>query len=71
LTVQQYPRQRFKGEQMPFDGTGFPARPDQPRRSNHNDNIVSLIIIALAFCLLLMPIPLVVLIDIARYLQAG
>lgn len=56
---------------MPFDGTGFPARPDQPRRSNHNDNIVSLIIIALAFCLLLMPIPLVVLIDIARYLQAG
>jgi len=69
--VQQYPRQRFKGKQMPFDGTGFPARPDQPRRSNHTDNMVSFIIIALASCLLLMPISLFVLIDVARYLQAG
>jgi len=69
--VQQYPWQRFKGKQMPFDGTGFPARPEQPRHSNRADNIVSFIIIALASCLLLMPISLVVLIDIARYLQAG
>ena len=54
---------------MPFDGTGFPERREQPRRAGPNDNTVSLLIIVLAFCLLVMPISLGVLVDIARYVR--
>jgi len=56
---------------MPFDGVGFPGRPDQPRRSTHGDNLISFVIVALAFCLLAMPITLFALIDIARYLRSS
>ncbi len=54
---------------MPFDGTGF--RREQPRRRppGPGDNAVSIIIIALAFSLLVMPISLTAIVDIVRYLR--
>ncbi len=54
---------------MPFDGTGFPERQPGRRPSRPGDNTVSLIIIALAFSLLVMPISLTALVDIVRYLR--
>ena len=53
---------------MPFDGTGFPERPGR-RPSRPGDNTVSLVIIAIAFSLLVMPISLTALVDIVRYLR--
>ncbi len=54
---------------MPFDGTSFPARRDQPRRAAPGDNAVSLLIIAVAFGLLVMPISLSAFADIIRYIR--
>ncbi len=55
---------------MPFDGAGFPAKPDPPRRSAPTDNMASLIIILLAFGLLVMPISMGAFIDIVHYLRS-
>ena len=54
---------------MPFDGTGFPEDQPERRRSRPGDNTVSLIIIALAVGLLVMPVSLTALVDILRYLH--
>ncbi len=55
---------------MPFDGTGFlPERQPQRRPAKPGDNAISLIIIALAFSLLVMPISLTALVDIVRYFR--
>ncbi len=54
---------------MPFDGTGFPERLPRRRPAKPGDNAVSLIIIALAFSMLVMPISLTALVDIVRYLR--
>ena len=54
---------------MPFDGTGFPERRDQPRRGAPGDNAVSLLIIAVAFGLLVMPISLSAFVDIVHYIR--
>ena len=56
---------------MPFDGTEFPREEPRPRRSGPGDNTVSVIIIALAFSLLVMPISLTALVDIIRYLRSS
>ena len=56
---------------MPFDGTGFSDRRPQRRPAKPGDNAISLIIIALAFSLLVMPISLTALVDIVRYLRAS
>ena len=54
---------------MPFDGTSFPARREQPRRAAPGDNAVSLLIIIIAFGLLVMPISLAALVDIVHYFR--
>ena len=54
---------------MPFDGTGFPERKPGRRPRHPGDNMVSLIIIAIAFSLLIMPISLTALVDIVRYIR--
>ncbi len=56
---------------MPFDGVDFQARPERPNRSNPGERVVSLLVLALAFCLLVMPISMAALVDIVRYLQGG
>ena len=58
-----------EGEHMPFDGTNFPERRNQPRRAAPGDNAVTLLIIAVAFGLLVMPISLSAFVDIVRYLR--
>jgi len=54
---------------MPFDGTGFEPEPQQPRRQAPSSNAATFIILALAFCLLAVPISLSAFVDIARYLH--
>ena len=54
---------------MPFDGTGFPERRNLPKRSAGDDNAATVIIVALAFSLLVMPISLSALVDIVRYVR--
>jgi len=54
---------------MPFDGSDFPPRGDQPRGGAPNDNAVSVIIIALAVVLLVMPLSLSGLVDVVRYVR--
>lgn len=55
---------------MPFDGADFPPRRDPPRRATADDNIVTALIIAIAFCLLMMPFTLGALVSIVRYLRS-
>ena len=52
---------------MPFDGRDFPQRP--PRRPTASDNTVSIIILAVAISLLVLPVSLDGLVDIIRYLR--
>lgn len=56
---------------MPFDGTGFPERRNSPRRSAGDDNAATLIIVAVAFSLLVMPISLGALVDIVQYMRGN
>ena len=56
---------------MPFDGTNF--SPNPPRRGPPrapSDNAVSIIILAVALSLLVMPISLTALVDIVRYIRS-
>lgn len=54
---------------MPFDGTDFPERRNPPRRPAGSDTAATLIIAAVAFGLLVMPISLSALVDIVRYVR--
>ena len=56
---------------MPFDGTDFPHRGTPPGRPNSDDNVVTVIIVLLSFCLLVMPISLTVFVDIVRYVRGS
>ena len=56
---------------MPFDGTGFPHRRPGRGRATKGDYVVSFIIIAIAFGLLVMPISLTALVDIVRYVRGS
>ena len=51
---------------MPFDGSGFSRRGNQPRRETGDDNLVSALLIVIALVLLLTPISLGALVDIVR-----
>ena len=53
---------------MPFDGAGFRPEPEQPRRRPASSTAATFIIVALAFCLLAVPISLSAFVDITRYL---
>lgn len=54
---------------MPFDGVGFPPPRPERRPSRPGDNTVSVIIIAIAVTLLVMPISMAALVDVVRYLD--
>lgn len=56
---------------MPFDGTDFPRGDQPPRRGAPDDNAATWIIVALAFCLLVMPVSLSGLVDIIRYMRGN
>jgi len=56
---------------MPFDGAGFHPRRDRRRPATPSDNVVTFIILAVAFCLLVMPISLEAFADIIRYLRGS
>ncbi len=52
---------------MPFDGTGFPREPRQPRRTTRSDNMVSAAIVAIALGLLVTPVSVAAFVDLLRY----
>ena len=54
---------------MPFDGAGFQPERPQPGRSAPSDNAVTVIIVACAMALLVMPISIAAIADIVRYVQ--
>jgi hypothetical protein len=54
---------------MPFDAAGFPPAPPRPERRRSGDNVVTALIIVLSVALLVMPVSLAALMDIAHYLQ--
>ena len=56
---------------MPFDGTDFPPPRDDGEHRPANDNLVTFLIIAIATLLLVTPISLAALADIARALRPG
>ena len=56
---------------MPFDGVDFQPRPEPPSRAAPGERVVSLLVLALALCLLVMPISMAALVDIVRYLQGN
>ena len=55
---------------MPFDGTSFQPEPRGPRRAAPSDNTVTLIIVAVALALLVMPISLTAFVDVVRYVRS-
>ena len=54
---------------MPFDGTDFPERRDEPRRTAPSDNAACVLIVVVAFILLVMPISLHALADIVAFVS--
>ncbi len=54
---------------MPFDGTDFSDRRPQPDPDKPSDNAVCLLIIAVAFGALVLPISLQAFADIFRYVH--
>jgi hypothetical protein len=54
---------------MPFDGGNFPERRPQPQPARPSDTAVCLIIMAVAFSMLVLPISLQAFADIVKYLQ--
>ncbi len=54
---------------MPFDGTDFSDRRPQPDPAKPSDNAVCLLIIAVAFGALVLPISLQAFADIFRYVH--
>jgi hypothetical protein len=54
---------------MPFDGAGF--QPERgPRPSAPSDNLVTLIIVAFAMALLVMPVSVAAIVDIVTYIRS-
>ncbi len=54
---------------MPFDGTDFQPPPKQPRGNAPSGHALSVIIVAGAVFLLVMPFSLAAFVDIVRYLH--
>ena len=55
---------------MPFDGSEGEWRRSDPKRSKRDETIITVIIVALAVMLLLMPLTVGSLADIVHYLRA-
>jgi hypothetical protein len=63
-------RRSFTEAALPFDGADFPERGDgEPRRTASNDTVATIIIVAIAVCLLVTPISVNALVDIIRYIR--
>ena len=56
---------------MPFDSTDFPGPRDDGGRRSPNDNLITVLIVAIATLLLITPISLAALGDICRALWPG
>ena len=54
---------------MPFDGSDHEWRRSDPKRSKRDETIITLIIVALAVVMLVMPLTVGGLVDIVRYLR--
>ena len=54
---------------MPFDGSDHEWRGSQPKRSKRDDTIVTVMIVALAVMLLILPLTVGSLVDIVHYLR--
>ncbi len=54
---------------MPFDGTDFQPGPIPSKRTTSGDNLVSIMIVAIALALLLTPFSLAGLEDIVAYVR--
>ena len=51
---------------MPFDGVDFPLRRDPPRREPPSDDFVILMIVAVAYAVLVMPMAFAGYLDVTR-----
>ncbi|WP_428376439.1 hypothetical protein [Lichenicoccus sp.] len=54
---------------MPFDGVDFEPRREKPVRGAPGDNLVTVLIVVLAICMLVTPISVAGLVDTIRYLR--
>lgn len=54
---------------MPFDGLDFKPKPEKPARAGPGDNLVTVLIVLLAICMLVTPISVAGLVDTIRYLR--
>ena len=54
---------------MPFDGSDFPERPGRPRRMITDDDVISLVIVAVSVGALLLPVSITGFADIVHYIQ--
>jgi hypothetical protein len=54
---------------MPFDGAGFQPERPVPRPAAPSDNVVTLIIVAFALALLVMPVSVAAIVDIVAYFR--
>ena len=56
---------------MPFDGTGFQPEPRGRGPSAPSDNMITMIIVAFALALLVMPISVAGLVDLVKYIRSS
>lgn len=54
---------------MPFDGSDHEWRRSDPKRSRRDDTVITVIIVALAMVMLIMPLTVGSLVNIVRYLR--
>ena len=54
---------------MPFDGADLDPPRKKPARGGAGDNLVTVLIVVLAICMLVMPISVASLMDTVRYLR--
>ena len=56
---------------MPFDDTNFEPPRKKPARGGPDDNLVTVLIVVLAICMLVTPISVAGLVDTIRYLRGN
>ena len=56
---------------MPFDGADFEPRRKKPAHSGPGDNLVTVLIVVFAICMLVTPISVAGLVDTIRYLRGN
>ena len=56
---------------MPFDGIDFEPKREKRERAGPSDNLVTVLIVLLAICMLVTPISIAGLVDTVRYLHGN